>query len=146
MIIYTDMVADLYHYGHMRWLENIYLKFIKGTDNKLFVGVHNDDIVVTYKSKPIMTMEERIKTLSYNTYINKIIPNAPLYITEDYINEYKLDIICIPNNRTEEEIKLMCEIPYKLNMIHKLDYTHTISTTKIINRIKNRIINKNDLE
>lgn len=139
MIIYTDMVADLYHYGHMRWLNNIYNKFIKNTNNKLFVGVHNDKTAHSYKRFPIMTMEERIETLSYNPYIDKIIPNAPINISKDYINKYKLDIICIPNNRTDEEIKYMYNIPFKLKMIHKLDYTNTISTTEIIQRIKNRI-------
>ena len=57
------MVADLYHYGHMNWLEQIYLKLIKNTNNKFVVGVHNDETVCTYKRAPIMTMEERIKTL-----------------------------------------------------------------------------------
>ena len=85
-----------------------------------------------------MTTEERIETLSYNPYIDKIIPNAPIDISEEYINKYKLDIICIPNNRTDEEIKFMYNIPSKLNMIHKFDYTDTILTTEIIQRIKNR--------
>ena len=39
MIIYTDMVADLYHYGHSKYLENIYNKLIKNTNNSLYVGI-----------------------------------------------------------------------------------------------------------
>ena len=34
MIIYTDMVADLCHFGHLHFLEQIYNKFIKNTNNK----------------------------------------------------------------------------------------------------------------
>ncbi len=138
MIIYTDMVADLCHFGHLHFLEQIYNKFIKNTNNKLFVGVHNDKTAHSYKRFPIMTMKERILTLSYNPYIDKIIPDAPINISKKYINKHKLDIICIPNNRTDEEIKYMYEIPFELNMIRKLDYTDTISTSEIIQRIKNR--------
>tara|TARA_B100000401_G_scaffold397211_1_gene307171 strand:- start:346 stop:729 length:384 start_codon:yes stop_codon:yes gene_type:complete len=122
----------------MRWIDNIYKTFIKNTNNKLFVGVHNDKTAHNYKRFPIMTMKERILTLSYNPYIDKIIPNAPINVSKKYINKHKLDIICIPNNRTNEEIKYMYEIPFELNMIRKLDYTDTISTSEIIQRIKNR--------
>ena len=68
MIIYTDMVADLCHFGHLHFLEQIYNKFIKNTNNKLFVGIHNDETVASYKRLPILNMEERIKTLSFYKY------------------------------------------------------------------------------
>ncbi len=138
MIVYTDMVADLCHYGHIKWIQTIYNKLIKNTDNKLYVGIHDDETVMTYKRKPIMTQEERIKSISYIKLIDKIIPNAPLYISKEYIDKHNISIVCIPSNRTQEEINLMCNIPYKLNMIHYFDYDNTISTTQIINRIKQR--------
>ena len=52
MIIYTDMVADLYHYGHAKYLENIYNKLIKNTNNLFYIGIHNDLDVQSYKRRP----------------------------------------------------------------------------------------------
>tara|TARA_B000000565_G_scaffold58836_1_gene39034 strand:- start:2147 stop:2572 length:426 start_codon:yes stop_codon:yes gene_type:complete len=138
MIVYTDMVADLYHYGHINWIQSIYNKLIKNTDNKLYVGIHSDETVMTYKRKPIMILEERIKSVSCIKLIDQIIPNAPLYISKEYINKYNISVVCVPSNRTQEELNLMCNIPYKLNMIQYFDYDNTISTTQIINRIKKR--------
>lgn len=138
MIIYTDMVGDLCHYGHFKHLEQIYNQLVKDTYNKFYVGVHNDETVKSYKRLPIMTMEERIKMISFYPHIDKLIPNAPLNITKEYIDLHNINIVCIPNNRTDEDIKLMCSTPLELNMIKKFNYTHEISTTDIINRIKNR--------
>ena len=53
-IIYLDMVADLLHFGHLNYLTQIYDKLVKKTDNKLYVGIHNDNDVQTYKRKPIL--------------------------------------------------------------------------------------------
>ena len=137
-IVYVDMVADLLHYGHMNFLEQIYNKFIKNTSNKLYIGIHNDETVKSYKRLPILNMDERIKVISFCKYIDKIIPNAPLKIEKNYIDLHNIDIICIPDNRTQKETELMCSVPLKLGMIRKLKYTNTISTSEIIKRIKNR--------
>ena len=57
-IVYVDMVGDLFHYGHVNMLRNA-----KNQGDILYVGVHNDLDVKSYKRTPIMTMEERIKVI-----------------------------------------------------------------------------------
>ena len=138
-IIYTDMVADLLHHGHLSFLTQIHDKLIKNTNNKLYVGIHNNQDVQIYKREPILSMEERIKILEYFPIIDKIIPNAPVSITEDYIKLHNISTLCIPNNRTQEEINLFYNIPLKLGInIELFNYNDKISTSKIIKRIKDR--------
>jgi cytidyltransferase-like protein len=136
MILYADMVADLYHYGHLEYIKNIYLH--KKENDLVYIGIHDDITVESYKRLPILTMEERIKVLESCKYIDKIIPNAPLKVTKEYIDLHKIDYIFIPNNRTEEDINDWYDLPKKLNMIKVIPYTNTISTTDIINRIITR--------
>lgn len=136
-IIYTDMVADLLHFGHLKYLTNIYNSLVKNTNNKLYVGIHNDKDVLSYKRRPILTMEERIKILEYFPLIDKLIPNAPVSISEDYIKLYKINFLCVPNNRTSQELELMYKIPLQLGVkIKYFDYCKDISTSSIIKRIK----------
>jgi|TARA_B100001057_G_scaffold408883_1_gene423299 cytidyltransferase-like protein len=137
-IVYTDMVADLFHYGHVNYLKQIHDKYIKNTDNKLYVGIHHNDDVKIYKRIPILNMQERIKVISCCKYIDCIIPYAPLVVDKDYIKKHKLDIICIPNNRTEQEINSWYKYPKDNNMIQTFNYTSEISTSDIIKKIKNR--------
>lgn len=102
MIIYTDMVADLYHYGHLKYLENIDEKLIKNTNNELYVGIHNDIAVESYKRKPVLNMYQRSEVLKSNKYINKLILDAQLIPSEEYIKKHDISVLCIPNNRTKE--------------------------------------------
>ena len=139
MIIYTDMVADLYHFGHAKYLENIYNKLIRDTNNKLYVGIHSNESVESYKRKPVLTMYERIEVLKSCKYINTIIPNAPVVLTNEYIKTHNIEKICIPNNRTEEEInKWYKSIITDGIIVERFPYTNTISTSNIIKKIKER--------
>jgi cytidyltransferase-like protein len=137
MIFYIDMVADLLHYGHINVLKNIYTNY-KTKDDKIYLGIHNDETVESYKRKPIMTMDERIKVLDSCKYIDKIIPNAPLKITEEFIKLHGINKIFIPNNRTNADNILMLSNIFDKGIVDiiKIDYTPEISTTNIINRIK----------
>jgi len=136
MILYTDMVADLFHYGHVEYIKQIYN--LKEPGDKLIVGILNDKAVESYKRTPIMTMEERIAVVSCCKYIDQIIPNAPLLIDMEYVKLHNIDRIFIPDNRTEDEIEFMVKDPYRFGMVSKIPYTHAVSTSDIIKRIQAR--------
>ena len=138
MIFYVDMVADLLHYGHINFIKYMHdYKF--NDDDKIYVGIHNDSIVESYKRKPILTMDERIKVLEGCKYIDKIIPNAPISITDDFLKLHEINKIFIPSNRTNEDnILMLSNITTKNVEIIMFPYTSSISTTEIINKIRNR--------
>ena len=134
-IIYVDMCGDIFHYGHVR-----FLKKAKELGSKLIVGIHSDETINSYKRLPIFTMKERVEIVKSIKWVDEVIEDAPLYITEEYIEKNNIDLIAIPSNRTEEEIRKMCIIPYEKNILRFIDYTSDISTTKIIERIIKRFI------
>ena len=68
MILYTDMVGDMFHYGHSEYLRRIHE--LKKEGDKLFVGIHNDETVQSYKRLPVLNMQERIKVISCCKYID----------------------------------------------------------------------------
>ena len=137
MIIYTDMVADLFHYGHARFLKRIKDKY---PNDKLIVGIHSDHDVNIYKRKPVMTMLERVEVIKAIKYVDGVIENAPLQIDGDYIKDNNINLVIHAHSEEEHEKYIsMYEIPIKLNIFERLNYTPTISTTNIINRLKNRV-------
>ena len=142
MIFYIDMVADLLHYGHINYLKKIN-EYKLNEGDKLYVGIHNDKTVEEYKRIPILTMDERIKVLECCKYIDKIIPDAPLKITDEFLKLHGVNKLFVPNSRTDEDNILMYSDIKDSNIeIITIPYTNTISTTDIINRIINRY-NKN---
>ncbi len=85
--VYTDMVADLFHYGHMR-----FLKKARALGDYLLVGICPDDVLVSYKRRPILTMQERVASVSGCRYVDEVLPNAPLMVDRAWIEKYNIDL------------------------------------------------------
>jgi cytidyltransferase-like protein len=140
------MVADLFHYGHSEYLRKI--SEFKNDGDKLYVGIHNDKTVQSYKRLPVLTMDERIKVISSCKYIDKVIPDAPIFISKEYIDLHKIDLVFIPDNRISNVLTVTnnsistsfnpVKIAYEMGIVKEIPYTPEISTTDIIKKIKNR--------
>ena len=122
IIVYVDMVADLFHVGHVEFLRRA-----KEHGDILKVGIHNDKTVESYKRQPIMNMKERISVVESCKYVDEVIPDAPLVVSRDYLESHNVDIVIHPTGLTEESKTMMYgQILDKLKVI---DYTDGISTS-----------------
>jgi cytidyltransferase-like protein len=134
-VAYTDMCADLCHPGHFNYLDLVYQKCLllaNGDEIQLIVGIHNDETIVSYKRMPIMTMEERCRMVSYHPRVSRVVDDAPLKVTSEYLKQINVDAL-FTGTRPQEELEFMYNIP--VDMIHMIPYTDGISTTDLINRV-----------
>ena len=77
-IVYSFMVLDLPHWGHL-----IHIKMARELGDVLIVGILDDDTVESYKRRPIMKLEGRMK-LGYSIKgIDMIIPQFEKYPIEN---------------------------------------------------------------
>lgn len=129
--IYVDMVGDLFHINHINLI-----KEAKKFGKYLIVGVHSDSDVESYKCTPILTMEERIGVIESCKYVDKVIPNAPLVITKEYLDENNIDLVVHAHNEDEiEKYNFMYNEIIKLEKFKRIDYHDGVSTTNIKNKI-----------
>lgn len=130
MTAYTYGVYDLFHVGHV----NLF-KRIKENCDKLIVGVHNDEQVMTYKKKPIISYDDRLEIIKSCKYVDVIYENADLVTTDEIL--YKLNADCVFAGREKEEyIKKYYQV--SKNKLILLDRTSHVCTSDIIkNIIKN---------
>ncbi|MET8689202.1 adenylyltransferase/cytidyltransferase family protein [Streptomyces sp. NPDC004732] len=70
--VYADMVGDLFHPGHVALL-----RAARDFGERLIVGVLSDEVVATYKRRPIMTLAERVAVIEACRYVDEVLPNAP---------------------------------------------------------------------
>ena len=129
--VYVDMVADLFHYGHAN-----FLKQAKKHGSYLIVGIHSDKVVEGYKRSPIMTMEERLDTVSSCRYVDEVVANAPLIIDQKWFDTHQIDLVVHGDDFSEEMEQLCYRTPIDLGIFRLVSYTSEISTTEIIRRIK----------
>lgn len=135
MIIYTDGIFDLFHRGHIEFLNNIKKKYKECT---LIVGIINDKDSINYKRIPIYNENDRYIIIENIKCVDKIIKNAPLIINQEFIINNKIDLIVHGFLDKEDIIKQkeFFEVPIKLNIFEFMPYYKSISTSDIINKIK----------
>ncbi|HIO72770.1 MAG TPA: cytidyltransferase-like protein [Flavobacteriales bacterium] len=134
--VYVDMVADLFHYGHVN-----FLKQARQFGDRLLVGIHSDEVVEEYKRSPIMTMQERVDTVSSCRYVDEVIPDAPLIVDRKWIDTHNIDLVVHGDDFLEDMKQLCYKIPIDLGIFRVVTYTPGVSTTKIMERIKARVDN-----
>ena len=128
MRVYCDMCADLFHYGHVRFLKQCQAL------GDVVVGIHSDQAIMTYKPPPIMTMTERIEVVASCRYVHEVVPNSPLKLTTSFLSENNIDLVVVPDNCTEALYHEWYE-RIDASMIHRINYTSTISSTDIRKRV-----------
>ena len=134
--IYIDGIFDLFHMGHVLHLKDV--KQLDNKDNYLIVGIISDKDAENYKRNPVYDENNRKILVESCKYVNEVMLNPPLVITEDFIQNNRIDLIChgfLDNNDIEKQ-KDFFEIPIKLNKFRAVKYHNDISTTDIINKIK----------
>jgi len=125
------MVADLFHYGHVNFLRKA-----SSHGDFLLVGVHADEVVMTYKRRPILSMEERVASVEGCRYADEVIPNAPLEIDRNFIEKHNIDLVMHGDDFSNDLEKLCYKIPMEMGIYQTVGYTEGISTTDLIDRVK----------
>ena len=129
--VYADMVADLFHYGHIEFLRQV-----SALGDYLLVGIHADDVVEGYKRSTILTMEERVACVAACRYVDEVVPNAPLFVDSKWIEKNDIELVVHGDDMSDEQLRQLYEIPMKMGIFRTVPYTKSISTTEIIRRCK----------
>lgn len=128
-IVYTYVVCDLFHYGHLK-----FLKKAKKLGDWLIVGVLTDDAVTQYKRKPIIPFEERMEIVRAIKCVDRVVVQDALDPTEN-LKKLKVDTLVHGDDWSENfpGSSYMRSIGKKVASI--LYYSHQ-STSKIIDKVR----------
>ena len=129
--VYVDMVADLFHYGHVELLRQA-----RGLGDYLLVGVHADDVVLAHKRKTILTMEERVACVAGCRYVDEVLPNAPWITDRDWIEKHNIDLVAHGSDYSQKDLIKTHAVPIEMGILRTVAYTPGISTTEIRNRCR----------
>lgn len=129
--IYCDGVFDLFHHGHVTHFKT--LKELYGGNVRLIVGVISDKDTETYKNTPVFNEKSRALIVGLCKYVDICIPNSPLVITEEFINEHSIDYVYHAfSDPSDSEIQGdFFAAPKKLGIFKTIPYVHGISSTEI---------------
>ena len=127
--VYADMVADLFHYGHVEFLRQV--SFL---GDYVIVGINSDDEAEANKRRPVHSMEERMANVAACQYVDEVIPNAHWIFNSTWIEKYDIDLVAHGDDYSVEKQQLIYKRPIKMGIFRTVTYTKSISTTEIIRR------------
>ena len=133
-VIYTKVVADLFHAGHVR-----FLKEARALGDRLIVHVVSDERVALAKRRPIMTQGERLAVVGSCRHVDSAVSEGPRVITLDFMveNGYAIYAYATSDANEAEGKRRDCpDLPDP--MVRVLKYTEGISTTALLERIHER--------
>jgi cytidyltransferase-like protein len=132
--VFTVMIADLFHLGHVQFLCNA-----RALGDHLTVGLVNDRRAMSYKRRPVMTYEERKAVLESSRYVDAVIP-LDENVTNDFMKKHGFQIraYAVANDADEDRFFRTLWKDMDRSYFVRIAYTEGISTTDIIARIRNR--------
>lgn len=143
MTLYTGGTFDLLHYGHMN-----FLKQCSKISDRVIVSLNTDEFIFKYKNKyPIMTYNERKRSLEGVRYVDEVIPNIGCEDSKPAILSVHPNIVAIGDDWAKKDY--FAQMNFTQDWLDEQDivlvylsYTKGISTTDIKKRIADMSINE----
>jgi len=131
--VYTRMVADLFHEGHVNFLREA-----RALGTHLTVCVVSDERVVENKGKlPVMKQAERAAVVAACKYADAVTTETLPSVTPEFMRQHGFDIYtfaCASEQERRDKYRLCESLPPE--MIQELPYTPGISTSELVKRIR----------
>ncbi|XP_017047909.1 ethanolamine-phosphate cytidylyltransferase isoform X1 [Drosophila ficusphila] len=133
-IVYVAGAFDLFHVGHLDFLEKA-----RKLGDYLIVGLHTDPVVNSYKGSnyPIMNLHERVLSVLACKFVNEVVIGAPYCVTEELLEHFKIDVVC--HGRTPIALEDgKCDpyaIPKTRAIFELIDSGNEMTTERIVERI-----------
>ena len=135
MIVYADMVADLFHKGHLEFLKKC--RNIAG-QRPLVIGIHNDDDVASYKRRPVQPMSHRADTVRSLKMVDRVVEDAPVILTKEYLEKIGAAVVVHGTDGLgDPKCQQMYAVPEDMGIMVYVKSCSGVTTTQIIEKVKN---------
>jgi len=136
-VIYVDGAWDMFHAGHVKFLERC-----KAKGDYLIVGIHNDQIVNKNKGSnlPILNLHERVLSVLGCRHVDDVLIDCPWIITEQMMKSLRIDLVVSgthgDNIISDAATEMHYEIPRKLGKFEAVTSYSNMDVPLIAARIK----------
>lgn len=138
--VYIDGVFDLFHRGHLESLKLAKNVFNDPDNTILIVGVVSDADCESYKRTPIINELDRVEIVRNIKCVDDVVFPCPMTSTVEFMERNNIDIFvhgfADDNDRNKQRIYF--DEVIKAGKFMEIGYYNKISTTQIINKLKEK--------
>jgi cytidyltransferase-like protein len=128
--VYVDVICDLFHYGHARFFEKA-----RSLGDQLVVGVCSDEVAMSYKRKPILSLDERIESIRNCRFVDEVLSDPPTPVSLDFLHAHSINFVVHGDDMKPESLQYWYGQAIEAGMFRTIEYSAGISTTDIISRV-----------
>jgi cytidyltransferase-like protein len=141
-VVYVDMVGDLFHAGHIRFLQRaraLAEERAGGNDVRLVAGLMGDEAAASYKRKPVQPLVERMIVVGACRYVDEVVGDAPMPVDDAFLDAHAIDLVVHGDDMAEDGLAYWYAAPLARGMFAVVPYTREIggaavSTSDLIRR------------
>ena len=143
-VVYTDMVADMFHAGHVHFLRKARAAGetrAQGRPIRMVVGVVSDDDVAGYKRRPVMRCRERAIVLAECRLVDAVIEEPPVPVTGGFLDDLGAQLVVHGDDMDDDSLRYWYGAAIDSGRFVTVAYTEqidgvAISSTEIIRRAR----------
>lgn len=128
-IVYIDGIFDLFHEGHVRFMQKA--RAVGGPNARLLVGVITDEDA-SWKRAPVMLHSERVSVVDACRYVNGVVRNPPLILDRHFIEQNNISYVVHGDDDKQEKF---FQVPIQMGIMRYVPYHRGVSTTDILKRV-----------
>lgn len=140
-VVYVDMVGDLFHAGHVRFLEQaraLAAERAGGDELRLVAGLMGDEAAAAYKRRPVQPLEERAIVVGACRLVDEVVPDAPMPFDDAFLDEHGIDLVVHGDDMSNPDRAYWYGAAIARGIFAVVPYTRTVSTTELIRRAGER--------
>lgn len=130
-VVYTRMVADLFHRGHVA-----YLAAARALGDRLVVYVLDDEHARAVKRAPILPQADRIAVVAACRHVDAVVASGPRVLTPAYMREQGYDLYALgyaDEREAQAKLRTCSALPPDMRVV--IPYAEGISSSAIRARI-----------
>ena len=145
-VVYVDMVGDLFHAGHVRFLEqarSLAEERSGGRPVRLVVGLMGDEAAEQYKRRPVQPLAQRVIVVAACRHVDEVVGDAPMPVDDAFLDRHDVDLVVHGDDMAEDGLRYWYAAALARDAFAVVPYTGEIdgvavSTSELIRRAGER--------
>lgn len=138
--VYCDGVWDLFHAGHLEFLQNVRSAAardlgVANAEIHLVCGVITDEDTASYKRLPVVPHAQRVDMIRQCRLVDTVVAHPPLVLTDAFLDAHGVELVFHADDSLQEDFFAAA---IARGIMRYVGYSLRASTSRILGEVQRR--------